>query len=98
MNIRLVVAFVLVITAQLHAAEPLLHLDFATLWKNPITPANWPTERQRILAGVEKILGEMPREKVPLDPKVISEEDCGSYIRRKVSIRSNPTTACPRIC
>jgi hypothetical protein len=29
----------------------------------------------------------MPKEKVPLEPKIISEEDCGAYIRRKVSIQ-----------
>lgn len=56
-------------------------------WKQPITAEAWPKTRERILDGVRRILGPMPVEKAELDPTVISEEDCGSYVRRKVSIQ-----------
>jgi hypothetical protein len=56
-------------------------------WKEPITAAAWPKTRERILEGMRTIFGPMPMEKVGLDPQVISEEDCGSYVRRKVSIQ-----------
>jgi hypothetical protein len=46
-----------------------------------------PRTREQILEGVAKIFGPMPTEKVALDPRVISEEDCGTYVRRKVSIQ-----------
>lgn len=46
-----------------------------------------PFDRERVLQGMRQIFGAMPQEKLPLDPKVLSEEDCGSYIRRKVSIQ-----------
>ena len=57
------------------------------LWKEPVTRETWPAHRERILAGATKVLGPMPAERVSLDPKVISEEDCGRYVRRKVSIQ-----------
>jgi acetyl esterase/lipase len=46
-----------------------------------------PFDRDRVLQGVRRIFGEMPTEKVALDPKVVSEEDCGTYVRRKVSLQ-----------
>jgi hypothetical protein len=53
----------------------------------PLTRDSWPTHQQRIEKGMLEIFGRPPAEKVPLDPKVIGEEDCGSYIRRKISIQ-----------
>jgi dienelactone hydrolase len=70
----------------------------ADLWGKrglPLTAENWPKERERILAGVWKVLGPMSAEKVPLDPKVISETDCGTYVRRKVSIQVQPDDRMP---
>ena len=65
------------------------------LWSAPISADNWPAERQRILAAVHQILGAMPTETVPLEPKLISEEDCGTYTRRKVSIQVQPNDRMP---
>src|SRR5204863_9176199 len=56
-------------------------------WKEPVTAENWPGTRARIVEEMRKIFGPMPEEKVGLDPKVVSEEDCGSYVRRKSSIQ-----------
>jgi dienelactone hydrolase len=70
----------------------------AGLWTDrggPVTAKAWPAHRERILRGVEQVLGQMPKEKAPLDPKVISEEDCGKYIRRKVSIQVQPDDRMP---
>jgi hypothetical protein len=67
----------------------------AGLWPEPITARNWPTERQRVLAGVMKVLGPFPERVVPLEPRVHSEEDCGSYLRRKVSIQVQPGDRMP---
>jgi len=65
------------------------------LWKELVTAANWPKQCERILAGVDKVFGSTPTEKAPLDPKVISEQDCGRYIRRKVSIQVQPGDRMP---
>lgn len=65
------------------------------LWKTPITAKSWPAERERIRDGVMKILGPFPKDTVPLEPKVVSEEDCGSYVRRKVSIAVQPDDRMP---
>jgi dienelactone hydrolase len=71
---------------------------FPGLWTDrggPVTAKTWPAHRERILRGVEQVLGPMPKEKVPLEPKVISEEDCGKYVRRKVSIQVQPGDRMP---
>jgi dienelactone hydrolase len=65
------------------------------LWKEPLSPQTWPETRRRILAGVVKVLGPFPGDKVPLEPRVASEEDCGDYIRRKVSIQVQPGDRMP---
>jgi dienelactone hydrolase len=60
----------------------------AGLWKTPISTVNWPTERKRIEHGVFKVLGRFPTEKPPLEAQTHGgDEDCGSYVRRKVSIQ-----------
>jgi dienelactone hydrolase len=59
----------------------------AGLWKEPPNALTWPRERERILEGAMKVLGPFPSEKPPLEPRVLSEEDCGSYVRKKVSIQ-----------
>jgi dienelactone hydrolase len=65
------------------------------LWKNPVTADNWPDHRERIIAGVWKVLGPMPNEKPALEPRVVSEVDCGTYLRRKVSIQVQPGDRMP---
>jgi dienelactone hydrolase len=67
----------------------------AGLWREPPTVQSWPKERERILAGVEKILGPFPDRIEPLDPQTLSEEDCGTYVRRKVSIAVQPGDRMP---
>jgi dienelactone hydrolase len=64
-------------------------------WKETPDRERWPEMRKRILEGAMKIAGAFPSEKAPLDPKVISEEDCGTYIRRKVSIQVQPEDRMP---
>jgi hypothetical protein len=54
-----------------------------------------PFDRERVLAGMEKVFGPMPTEKVPLDPELVSEEDCGTYVRRKLTIRVQPDDRMP---
>jgi dienelactone hydrolase len=60
-----------------------------------MTRDTWPTHRDRILRGVADVLGPMPKDRVPIDPKVHGEEDCGSYVRRKVSIQVQPGDRTP---
>jgi dienelactone hydrolase len=67
----------------------------ATLWKEPITKERWPEVRKSIVQGALKVLGPFPKEKPPLDPKILSEEDCGTYVRRKVSIQVQPKDRMP---
>jgi dienelactone hydrolase len=65
------------------------------LWKTEITARSWPVERERIHAGVLKLLGPFPTKIVPLDPRLESETDCGSYVRRKISIQVQPGERMP---
>jgi len=67
----------------------------AGLWNEPLTAAAWPVQRERILHAITNLLGAFPENKTALDPEVISETDCGGYIRRKVVIRVQPEDRMP---
>jgi pimeloyl-ACP methyl ester carboxylesterase len=67
----------------------------ANLWSTPPTAVHWPAERERILSGTMQVLGPFPAEKVPLDPHIASEEDCGTYVRRRVSFAVQPDDRMP---
>lgn len=58
-------------------------------------PAARPFDRDRIERGMREIFGPMPAERVPLDPKTVSETDCGTYVRRKISIQVQPDDRMP---
>lgn len=51
--------------------------------------------REQILEGAKQILGTFPTNKVPLDPKILSETDCGTYTRQKISIQVQPDDRMP---
>jgi len=51
--------------------------------------------REKALENMMKLFGPFPNERVPLDPRTISEEDCGSYLRRKVSLAVQPGDRMP---
>jgi dienelactone hydrolase len=70
----------------------------AGLWEDrggPLTRETWPKHRERILRGVHQVLGPFPKDKVPPGPKVLGEVDCGSHVRRKVSIQVQPGDRMP---
>ncbi|MBM3234704.1 hypothetical protein FJZ31_00215 [Candidatus Poribacteria bacterium] len=83
-----------------HPGRPILLREMNShpadnLWREPITAQNWHQEQQRIIDGVMKVLGPFPAAKIPLDPKIISAEDCGGYIRPKISIAVQPDDHMP---
>jgi len=61
------------------------------------TPFDWGLRRAHILGNMEKVMGRLPGpgRRVPLDVKVISEEDAGRYIRRKITYASEPGDRVP---
>ena len=59
---------------------------------SPVGPAR---SREEIMAGAKQILGTFPTNKVPLEPTVITEEECGTYVRRKISIQVQPNDRMP---
>lgn len=58
----------------------------ASLWRDPPNERNWPAIRRQLLQGATNVLGNFPMETAQLAPQTISETDCGSYLRRKISI------------
>jgi dienelactone hydrolase len=50
---------------------------------------------ERARAEFLKLLGPFPETRVPLDPRVESIDDCGAYIRRKISIQVEPDDRLP---
>lgn len=62
----------------------------------PLTAKSWRGHRERILRGVDEIFGAPPKsEKRPLDPQEHGEVDCGAYVRRKLSIQTQPDDQMP---
>ncbi|WP_417730106.1 alpha/beta hydrolase family protein [Rosistilla oblonga] len=61
------------------------------------SPAEWEARRREVLAGMEAIMGAMPGEekRVPLDVRIDSEVDCGSYVRRLITYQSEPGSRVP---
>ena len=61
------------------------------LWSAPLDVRSWPVERARIEREMHRIFGRPPDgSRVPAKAETISEEDAGSYIRRKVSLQVQP--------
>lgn len=54
--------------------------------------ADWSKRRAEIVAGMESVMGPLPgaAQRVPLDVKVESETDCGTYVRRVISYAAEP--------
>jgi hypothetical protein len=67
----------------------------ANLWKQPVTAEAWPALREELLANAKRILGTFPSEVSSLEPAVLAEDDCGTYLRRKVSIQVQPGDRMP---
>jgi hypothetical protein len=55
----------------------------------------WARDRDGILAEWKKLVGPMPEVAPPLDARTLAETDCGSYVRRKVSIQVQPNDRMP---
>jgi dienelactone hydrolase len=54
-----------------------------------------PFDREGVRRAVLDLLGSFPSAAVPLRPQVHSEEDCGEYLRRKVSFQVQPGERMP---
>lgn len=67
----------------------------AHLWPAAVTRESWPEQRRGIEMAARSILGGPQGNKVPLEPQTISETDCGSYWRRKVSYQVQPGDRAP---
>jgi dienelactone hydrolase len=59
-------------------------------------PADFrPFDKDRVRRAMLEVFGAFPTEKPSLEPLVLGEEDCGSYVRRKVSIQVQPGDRMP---
>ena len=56
------------------------------------TPADWQKRRQHILAAMQQVMGNLPSDekRVPLNPQVVDEQDCDSFLRRKIAFTPEP--------
>jgi predicted dienelactone hydrolase len=80
-----------------HGAEPPFYADKTNLLvykdaegkDHPVRDsADWAKRRAHILANMQLVMGPLPDDarKVPPDPKVTEEKDCGTYVRTKLTI------------
>jgi dienelactone hydrolase len=56
------------------------------------TAAEWENRRKEALAGFQQVAGPLPGPEMrcALDPQIIEEVDCGSYVRRLITYTSQP--------
>ena len=61
------------------------------------TPAQWSPRREKIVAGMEQVMGELPdpSRRVPLDIKIESREETPSYTRIKLTYAPEPGDRVP---
>lgn len=54
--------------------------------------ADWQRRRTEILAGAQAVMGPLPgaAKRVPLAVAIVSETDCGSYVRREITYQAEP--------
>lgn len=59
---------------------------------NARTAQEWEARRKEALAGFQEVAGPLPApgKRCPLDIKVESETDCGSYVRRAITYSAEP--------
>ena len=56
------------------------------------TAAAWESRRKEALAGFQQVAGPLPGQEMrcALDPQILEEVDCGSYVRRLITYTSQP--------
>lgn len=61
------------------------------------TPSEWAPRAQQALAGFLTVTGTLPgnERRCDLDPQVIEEADCGSYVRRLITYAAEPNSRVP---
>ncbi|MFK8113506.1 MAG: endonuclease/exonuclease/phosphatase family protein [Rubripirellula sp.] len=65
-------------------------------WSVAVDPEQWSSRRQAIVAAMQKVMGELPaRPGEPPKVTLIEETDCGDYVRRKITYRSQPKCETP---
>ena len=71
--------------------------DESGTWVPVKTVADWQRRRRQILVAAQEIMGPLPgaEKRCPLDPQVLEEVDCGSYVRRAVTYASEPGARVP---
>jgi dienelactone hydrolase len=61
------------------------------------TPADWQRRRVGILRAMQEVMGRLPgkEKRCPLGVNILSEVDCGSYVRRFLTYTSEPGSRVP---
>jgi dienelactone hydrolase len=61
------------------------------------TTADWQKRRAEIVVGMEGVMGSLPGtgKRVALEVTIVSETDCGSYVRREITYTSEPGSRVP---
>jgi len=72
--------------------QPDYYLDAEGQKRSVKTIADWKVRRGHILDGMQLVMGRLPgkEKRVPLDVRVIEEEQVGALIRKKITYRTEP--------
>jgi dienelactone hydrolase len=101
----LLLATLLIPPVAVHGQEKFNGLDHTNLLLyrddtgvHPVkTVADWQKRKAAVLQAMQEVMGPLPGKdrRCPLDMKVEEETDCGSYVRRLISIQSEPGQRVP---
>jgi dienelactone hydrolase len=93
-------AFTFSASVQVHwAAGPRLDREQLLVFRDAagaVVPVksltDWQKRRAEIVAGMQEIMGPLPSadKRVPLEVRIDSETDCGSYVRREITYTAEP--------
>jgi dienelactone hydrolase len=70
----------------------LVYRDENNLVRPVVNTADWLKRRAEIVAGMQAVMGRLPgdEKRCPLEMHVEEEVDCGKYVRRLITYRSEP--------
>lgn len=83
--------------SRLNRLDLLTYHDTRGVVRRVRTRAEWMRRRAEIVAAMHRVMGPLPGpdRRVPLDVRIDSETDCGTYVRRLLTYASEPGARTP---
>lgn len=83
--------------ARLDRLDLLAYRDESGAVRRATSSSEWMRRRAEILEGMQMVMGALPgsEKRIPLDVRVVREDDAGTYVRRAITYASEPGSRTP---